>query len=128
MANTQEIELRHFGLGMPAGADLSAFKYKAVKINTAGEFVPITGITDALYGVLQNSPILGQACEIEDHGDSVMIVGAGGVTAGTYGTIDATGGVVAPTTTGRVLGLILYSAAAGERTTVQLHNKGVVSP
>lgn len=128
MANTQEVELRHFGMGFPAGADLSALKYKAVKMNTAGEVVAISAITDAIYGVLQNSPTTGQASEIEDHGDTFMIVGSGGVTAGTYGTIDTTGAVVAPTTTGRVLGLILFTAAAGERTTVQLHNKGVVSP
>jgi len=50
----------------PAGADLSAAgnQYKFVKLNTSGQVVAITAVTDKPYGILQNTPAAGQAAEV----------------------------------------------------------------
>lgn len=40
----------------PAGADLSAYRYHFVKLNSSRQVVVCDAITDKAYGVLQNAP------------------------------------------------------------------------
>lgn len=50
----------------PAGADLSAAsnQFKFVKLNSSGQIVLVSAVTDKPYGVLQNCPGSGQAAEV----------------------------------------------------------------
>ena len=51
--------------GLLAGADLSAYQYRPVKLaSTAGEVVAATANTDAVVGILQNDPTDGQAASV----------------------------------------------------------------
>ena len=51
--------------GLLAGADLSAYQYRPVKLaSTAGEVVAATAVTDVVVGILQNDPTDGQAASI----------------------------------------------------------------
>lgn len=47
-----------------AGADLSAKQYHFVKLDTSGNIVACSAVTDRPYGVLQNNPASGQECEV----------------------------------------------------------------
>lgn len=129
MANDVEFEARHFGVGFISGADLSALRYHAVKINSSQEVIAVAAATDVVYGVLQNDPASGQETEVEDHGITKMAVGAGGVTAGLLSGLAVDGKAIALGIAGTtILGLCLQTAASGEFTSIQLNNHGPKVP
>jgi hypothetical protein len=76
-----------------AGVDLSAFQYRCVKDNGAGQAVPITADTDAPIGILVNKPLAGASCTLETE-DVVKGVLGGPVSKGDFLGPDATGALV----------------------------------
>jgi hypothetical protein len=61
----------------PAGADLSANQYQAVKLNSSGQVVAVAAITDIPIGVLQNQPnAAGKAAEVVVFGGTKMVASA----------------------------------------------------
>lgn len=100
--------------GLLAGADLSAYQYRPVKLaSTAGEVVAATAVTDVVVGILQNDPADGEAAHIAGVGSvSLAKAGTSVLAAGAYLTCNSTG--VAPTTVDNtaVMGRAINSAAA----------------
>lgn len=84
--------------GLLAGADLSAYQYRPVKLaSTAGEVVAATAVTDVVVGILQNDPTDGQAAHIAGVGSVTLAKAGTSVLAkGAYLTCNSTG--LAPTT------------------------------
>lgn len=84
--------------GLLAGADLSAYQYRPVKLaSTAGEVVAATAVTDVVVGILQNDPTDGQAAHIAGVGSLTLAKAGTSVLAkGAYLTCNSTG--LAPTT------------------------------
>ncbi len=84
--------------GLLAGADLSAYQYRPVKLaSTAGEVVAATAVTDVVVGILQNDPTDGQAASIAGVGSvSLAKAGTSVLAKGAYLTCNSTG--LAPTT------------------------------
>ena len=62
------------------------------------------------YGVLQNAPALGQACDVAIAGITKVVVGAA-VTAGQELMADTNGRAITQTSTNRKVGMALESAA-----------------
>lgn len=69
-----EVPLLKAGIHV-AGADLSTHQFKAVKFDANGDIV-LCGAGEKAVGILQNDPVLGEACEIEEAGYAKMIYGA----------------------------------------------------
>lgn len=86
-----------------AGADLSTKQYHFVKLDSSGDVVICSAVTDLVYGVLQNAPTAGQTAE-------VMLAGISKVKAD--GTI-AVGALIGTSSDGQA-----DSIAAGTDTTV----------
>ena len=80
-----------------AGADLSALQYFAVKLNSSGQVVPVTAITDDVVGILQNKPISGAAATVWMAGISKLKTSAA-ITAGAVVGPSANGRGVAAST------------------------------
>ncbi len=74
--------------GIAAGADLSTKQYYFVKLSANKTAVVCSGATDKPIGVLQNTPISGQACEIVCVGVTKVSSDAGL----TYGNLIGTSG------------------------------------
>ena len=97
-----------------AAADLSAKKYRVVKLATGGKVDVVSGATDVPYGILQNKPTSGQTAE-------VMILGISKVESD---AALAVGDIIAGQTDGQLevadaadfpIGLVVEaSGAAGE--------------
>lgn len=85
--------------GLLAGADLSAYQYRPVKLaSTAGEVVAATAVTDIVIGILQNDPTDGQAASIAGVGSiSLAVAGTSVLAVGNALTVNSTG--LRPTTT-----------------------------
>lgn len=79
-------------ISLPAGADLSAKQFRAVKVNSSAQAV-VAGAGEFAIGILQNKPGSGQAASIVFGGVSKAILG-GNVTAGATVTADSTGALV----------------------------------
>lgn len=63
--------------GLACGATtLAAKQYHFVKLHTDGTVIIPTAITDNVIGVLQNKPIVGEACEIVAVGETKISAGA----------------------------------------------------
>lgn len=111
----------------PAGADLSTKRYHIVKLNSDGAVVLASAATDAILGVLDNSPKLGQTADV------VLLNGVGsfkvksanaGVSKDAYITSDANGQAVATTTSGnRVIGRAVRTTSANEVIEYIKHNE-----
>ena len=103
---------------MVAAADLSAKKFRCVKVS--GDFaVNICGVAgEQAYGVLQNIPASGQVANVRDLGISRVIVGTGGLTAGQKWMTDGNGAAVLATTGKHAVGIVLQGAIATEIATV----------
>jgi hypothetical protein len=68
------VEIPGFKYSKEAGADLSTKQFHFVKLNNAGQVVPVAAITDRPIGILQNKPTaIGQAAEIMADGISRLI-------------------------------------------------------
>lgn len=112
------IEIPGFKLTLETAADLSASKFRAVKLDNTGKVVVITAITDRPVGILQDAPAAAsRAAEIMVDGVSLMEAGSGGVTAGDAIMFDNTGkGItctVGTSTTQYQIGQALSTAASG---------------
>jgi len=102
-----------------AGADLSAAQYKFVKLDSSGNVIVCSAVTDAPIGVLQNSPASGVEAEIAVAGVTKVVAGAAITTANLQTTAigtDTSGRAVAKTlgtdTTNFVVGRPLLAAGA----------------
>lgn len=114
-----EVPLHKPPVGL-AAADLSTHQFKFVKVTGANAVNITTAGTDFAIGVLQNKPVLGQACEVETQGTTKVVAGAA-VAAGVGVMSDATGRAITATATNKVQGIALEAAAgAGELITVLL--------
>lgn len=117
-----EIATSAVRITLPAGADLSTSQYLFVKINSSGQAVLCTAVTDKPIGVLQNSPISGGEASITVVGGTKVVTSAACDEGTTVGT--ATSGKAAPyvagvDTTKFIVGsVILASGADGEFATV----------
>lgn len=102
--------------GREAAADLSGAQFKLVKLNSSAKAAAFAAATDLPYGVLNNAPIAGDACEIVNSGITKVVLG-GTVAAGDPLMPDATGRVVtcAPgtDTTKYQIGICLEGGAVG---------------
>jgi len=101
-----------------AGADLSAKRYYAVKLNSSGEIV-LAGAGDNSIGVLQNKPASGYVGTVMTLGESYAIYGAA-VTAGQNLAADANGKLVPAAGDAAVIGVARESGDTNEIHTVLL--------
>lgn len=109
--------------GLLAGADLSAYQYRPVKLaSTAGEVVAATAAADAVLGILQNDPTDGQVASIAAPGSiSIAKAGTSVLAAGAFLTVNSTG--LRPTTTDNtaICGKAITAASAsGDLITIQV--------
>ena len=79
-------EIPGFKFTLVAGADLSALQYHFVKLNSSGQAVPVTAITDEPVGVLQNDPASGEEAEIMAFGISKLVADSAITTGDELGT------------------------------------------
>jgi hypothetical protein len=93
MSSTENLENQSY----PAGADLSALQFTAVRFGTGKTVVGATTTTAPLIGILQNKPTTGQAAKVGVKGVAKAIAG-GSITAGDKLTA-TTGGKLITTTT-----------------------------
>lgn len=94
----------------PVAVTQAANQYKCVDID--GELAGSTGA--GAYGILQNSPVVGEVSEVAIGGISKAIAG-GTVTAGDYLTNEGTTGhVIAATSTNRIIGRAVTGGADTE--------------
>lgn len=124
----------------PAGADLSAKQFYAVKLDSAAAVV-LAGAGEAAIGILQNNPTSGQAATVAIAGRSKMVAGAAvasgarvasnasgkGVTA-TAGKVDTSdaGAASDPVIGSNIMGICVDAAAnADEIMSVELLMMGV---
>jgi len=104
--------------GLKAAADLSAKKYRFVKLSAAGEVDVCSGATDKPIGVLQNAPTSGQVAEVLAFGISKVEADAAlsaGALIGTSADGQADAKTPGTDTTEYVVGTVLTAtgAAAG---------------
>ncbi len=96
-----------------AGADLSAKKFHAVKLDTVFNEILIAGAGEG-FGILQNAPLAGEMAEV------AMIGGGAGGHAGATIAIgvelaaDSVGRLIPAVSTNRVVGLALQDALVDE--------------
>lgn len=108
--SVQEIEVAGFKPGvLKAAADLSAKQFFAVKLDANGDVV-LSGDGDLSLGILQNAPILGEACEIEMDGISKTVAGAA-VAIGAEVAANAAGKLITAVAGKRVVAVALQAAA-----------------
>lgn len=109
------------GVDTPVGSDHGGKQYFFVKVDSSGNAALAGGGTsEVVLGVLQNKPqVAGQAATVAVSGVSRVVLGTGGITAGTAVKVDANGNAVAVGTlatdlaAGVVVGVALKSGAAG---------------
>lgn len=109
-----------------AGADLSGAQYCAVALSAARTLLKNAVSGGKIFGVLQNKPIQGDACEVVLGGGTKMLSGA----AFAAGPImsDGNGKAIAAATTGStIIGEALEAATgANQLISVRLGTVGVV--
>lgn len=114
--------LIHDGSQTTAGADLSAAtnQYRAIKItgsrttglaNTGGE---------AIYGIQQNLPALGDAMDAGIFGVSKALVGSAGCAAGDQLMTDNTAAFTTKTSTNVTVAVALVAGVSGDIITVKI--------
>ena len=104
-----------FKITLEAGADLSTKQYHFVKLDNAGKAVVCSGATDRPVGVLQNTPISGQAAEIVVVGLTKVSSDAGltiGAVIGTSADGQADAKTPGTDTTEYVVGTVLVTTGA----------------
>jgi hypothetical protein len=103
-------------------ADLDTKRYYVMKQHTDGTVIIAAAATDAIIGVLQNKPKIGEPALIR-FGGTTKVISGGAINPGAWVTSDGNGAVIATTTDKNVvLGKYLGSAAAasGDIIEVQL--------
>lgn len=112
---------------MVAGADLSTKQFYAVKMNSTDRTVVLAGNGEAAFGILIGTPTSGAAATVVTSGRVTVEVGTGGITAGSNVGIEAGGKIVAAASGDVVIGVAVYSAAAGTRGTIDFFRGGNVT-
>lgn len=100
-----------------AGADLATKQGYVVKTDSGGKIVVAAAATDAIRGVLVNSPKSGETADVAlINGNGTFKVKLGGtVTKDAYLTSNASGLAIATTTTGdRVFGRAVSAGVSGD--------------
>lgn len=100
-----------------AAADLTGKRYYIVKLDTNGAVVLATAATDAILGVLNNEPKLGQTADVVLlNGEGSFKVKTGGnISKDAYITTDGAGKAIATTTAGnRVIGRAVLTSTSGD--------------
>lgn len=98
-----------------AGEDLSGAQYTAVKVSSSKTIVACDTAGEVVFGVLYNKPTSGVAAEVIRSGIVKIVIGTGGLTAGTQWMVAADGTAVAATGTGKYpAGYVVAGGNAGE--------------
>ncbi|WP_157929175.1 hypothetical protein [Mycobacteroides abscessus] len=110
----------------PAAADLSTKRYHLVKFDDNQNIVLATAATDAILGVLDNSPKLGQTADVvlvNGSGSFKVKLGAN-TSARAYLTANGDGEAIGTTTTGnRVIGRLVRTGVENEIAEYIKHNE-----
>lgn len=109
---------------MIAGADLSSSQYLFVKTNTTAKTVVLCGDGEDAFGILQDTPTVGQACSVAIGGVSKLKLG-GTVAAGAAVSSGASGVGNVSANGDYMLGMALAGGASGEIIPVKLDKNGV---
>lgn len=112
-----ESPLLHDGSQTTAAADLSAAanQYKAVKLTAARSVNLASTGGEAIYGILQNLPLSGDAADVGIFGISKVKIGVAGCAAGdSLMTEAATGALVTKTSTNVVVAVALEAGVSGD--------------
>lgn len=88
---------KNFEVSFPAAADLSLKQFTYVLIDSAGEIAAVTGITDIIFGILQNKP------DAQGKPASVVPMGSGGISKIVLGATVAIGIRVGTSTAGKAV-------------------------
>lgn len=112
--------LMHDGGQRVANADLSAKQFFAVQQTTTNRQVKLADGATEIAGILQNTPLSGQAADIGFIGISKAQIGTGGVTAGDKLQVEAASGKLITKGAGVQVGVAIETAAAGTIGTVYL--------
>lgn len=109
-------EIPLFSFSADAGADLSAAQYKFVKLNSSGQVVVCSAVTDIPVGILQNKPdTAGKSAEVMAAGISKVQGDANlamGDQVGTSADGQAAAYVNGTDTTKYIVGQVLLDNAA----------------
>lgn len=114
-----------FKITLEAGADLSSSQYNFVKLDSSGDAVECSAVTDKPVGVLQNKPTAGQAAEIVVVGLTKVSTNAAlaiGDLVGTSSDGQAAAYVAGTDTTKYVVGTVLVTSGGADEITSILVN------
>ena len=119
--------LFHDGSQTTAAADLSSSQFYAVKITAARQVNLASTGGEAIYGILQNKPLSGQAADVGIFGISKAVAGAA-FSAGAALMTDTSGRLITQTgSTHRIAVAIEAATAAGQLITVAVVPGAVAS-
>lgn len=104
-----------------AAMDLTANRYKAVKLASDTSVTAITAATDIPIGILNNKARIGELCDVTlvNGDESFLMLAAGTITRGSLVYLAADGRAVAAATGNRAIGRALTNAVAGDIFQVQ---------
>lgn len=120
--------LLHDGTQTQAGADLSTKQFYCVKLTAARTVNLASAGGEAIYGVLQNKPLSGQAADVGCLGITKAAAG-NTFAAGALLMTDSTGRLITATSTNHAVAqAIEASSAAGAVVTVAIGLAGTTSP
>lgn len=109
-----------------AAADLSAKQYYLVKV-TADDTVNLAGAGDCAHGVLQDTPVSGQVCNVQTCYESKVVYG-GTVAAGALLASDANGKAVTAATGNYIVGKAIVAGVAGDVGRMSINSAGAKAP
>lgn len=122
MAATQISDLEAF----PAGADLSAKQFHAVKFNGSAALV-LAGDGDDIVGILEDKPKQGEQGTVALAGRPKAKLG-GTVAAGDRLAVNANGQLIVATTGKRIVAKAMEAGANGEIIQVKIIDAGAIVP
>lgn len=98
-----------------AGGDLSTLKFRVVRLNSSGEVVAMSAITDIPYGILQNAPAAGEPASVIPLGAGHSKVALGAtLSPGDRISSGATGLILGAASTAYPIGTLIDGGANGE--------------
>lgn len=119
-------EIPVFDISLQAGADLSAYQHRFVKVASTSLVASLAGSNDIAIGVLQDKPLQGHMTQVRVYGISKVVAGAA-IAAGAGITVDAQGRAITHTS-GALYGVALDGATAeGSIVSVLLLTRGEVT-
>jgi hypothetical protein len=100
-------------------SNTGTYLYTGVKLDAAGQIVPVAATTDIPFGVLYSDPKAGKAAAIAT-GGAAKVKAGGTITAGQQIGFNAAGAAIAAVTGTPVCGVAMMSAAAGDIFTAEI--------